>query len=112
MIRKRRHNRSMRKGMHMGQSLENKMMLLNPLLPLHCVLLLHLQQTEEKRDLQQLLLVLASTTSLELAQGINQHLRVFFKEKQLRRRQICAWQDGFLMHLFHLMQVIPFFTSP
>jgi hypothetical protein len=44
--------------------------------------------------------------------GINQQLRVFFKEKQSRRRQICALQDGFLMHLFHLMQVIQFFTNP
>jgi len=43
-----------------------------------------------KRDLQLQLLVLASTSSLELAQGINQQLRVFFKEKQSRRRQICA----------------------
>jgi hypothetical protein len=42
-----------------------------------------------KKDLP-LLLVLASTSSLELAQGINQQLRVFFKEKQSRRRQICA----------------------
>ena len=65
-----------------------------------------------KRDLQLQLLVLASTSSLELAQGINQQLRVFFKGKQSRRRQICAWQDGSLMPLFHSMQVIPFFTNP
>ena len=42
-----------------------------------------------KKDMP-LLLVLASTSSLELAQGINQQLRVFFEEKQSRRRQICA----------------------
>ena len=103
--------------MHMGQNLENKMMLLKSLLlmnlePLLGVLLLHLQETKEKRDLQLQLLVLASTSSLELAQGINQQLRVFFKGKQSRRRQICAWQDGSLMPLFHSMQVIPFFTNP
>jgi hypothetical protein len=39
----------------------------------------------EKKDLP-LLLVLASTSSLELAQGINQQLRMFFKKKQGKDR--------------------------
>jgi len=42
-----------------------------------------------KKDLL-LLLVLASTSSLEPDQGINQQLRVFFKEKQSKRGQICV----------------------
>ena len=43
----------------------------------------------KKKD-QRLLLALANISSLELDQGINQQLRVFFKEKQSKRRQICV----------------------
>ena len=59
-----------------------------PIAPSQCVAAAPAANKGEKDML--LLLVLASTSSLELAQGINQQLRVFFKKKQSRRRQICA----------------------
>ena len=59
-----------------------------PIAPSQCVAAAPAANKGEKDML--LLLVLASTSSLELAQGINQQLRVLFEEKQSRRRQICA----------------------
>jgi len=82
MRRKKRCNGTMCKGTHMGQKLQRMMLLKSPIT-------MQPHQTKGKKDLL-LLLVLASTSSLEPDQGINQQLRVFFKEKQSKRGQICV----------------------